>query len=597
MNTDFISGRWVITHTADFSPRQILDYLPALQDTLDSGLLSRRTIQVDFSTRYPDNRLWTGGETVSLEIRELSTAALLPADKPQESPPFPGPWQHLEHITHLLLHRSTDSRWSSIELTAASLYLGSELVRRGYGFSVRKAGLDSPDIPLKADLLALTLFEELLPETREFLAKRLSGFRGMLAAGGPLVTLQGAGAVYHLPRINLFIRGEADLAFPRWIAAWNRKNLRDLLAVKGFFFRLPGTMIFSDFHTRHRIDSLTTLRPSAAFIPQATRNRGLEINLTRGCSRRCIYCSRVHGSGFRRLPASAFDRLLRQWSRGSSSADPPENRSININDDDLLQDPLYTRKILATIRKRKFRLFGLQSSLACFFSGESVRKGLLELIADPDLFVGGKPLVWIGTDAFLPLRGPRLGKFVPSGDSFQNLLRQFEERRILNYHYWISSDHLGGWGQFIEEFRRLWLYRERYPRFQVLAHAPFLVPYASTPLYSLLQAGTEKNRIRCRETLRSGHPWYHLPVVSRVDTPFENLNLLLENRSVPGHTGFFEAFRKGDHRGCCRIIYDFLKRDRLLRESDPGPPKPVVSRLRELEKKVSDLLASGPEEI
>jgi len=597
MKADFIPGKWIITHTSDFSFRKILDFLPLLAGQLDRNIFPSRPVRAAFSREFPVNRLIKTPGGLFLQIRETDLSF---DDSRKPSPPDPGfppisTFTPIRSIGHLLLYHPADSRWSGIRLTPASLFLGSALVSSGYRFSIQKCNLLHPPSLPDADLLALTLFEDHFLEYRNFFSGRLDSFTGLLAAGGPLVTLHGPPAVYHLPGIHLWFRGEAENFFPRWISAYNRRNLGDLLKLGGFFFRRSQLIIFSDFHRPVQLLNLDGLRPRADFLSPRLKEQGLEINLSRGCRRRCLYCSRVQGARIRKLPAKGFDRLLAEWGAGKASSRPSASRAtVNINDDDILAEPDYAREVFTLIRRRGFSLWGVQTSLASLFRKDAPDLRVLNLLKAPLLFGNRTPLVWVGTDAFIPDRAAVLGKYIPPFSSFRRLLGFFEKNRILNYHYWISSDHRSGWETFVREFTLLITLLKEFPHFHLLAHSPFLIPYPSTALFQNLQEESRTHLIDFKKKFPAAHPFFVLRLVRRVKTAFENLNRLLENRSGTGQPGFFDCLGDRDFHGCLQAIYYFLKQDRLLLESAGGVDSSrSAADLRKLEERLVGMLSSG----
>ena len=171
--------------------------------------------------------------------------------------------------------------------------------------------------------------------------------------------------------------------------------------------------------------------------------------------------------------------------------------AININDDDILQEPDYAREIFALVKKNGMRIFGIQTSMASLVSNDgSPRTEILDLVADPGLYVDDRPLLWLGTDAFLTERARRLGKKLPPAGKFHDLLQELEKRGLRHFHYWISSDGDSSWEEFVAELALISGFFRDFANFGLLAHAPFIVPYPSSRLFGTLEPGDPRLKIK-----------------------------------------------------------------------------------------------------
>jgi hypothetical protein len=214
----------------------------------------------------------------------------------------------------------------------------------------------------------------------------------------------------------------------------------------------------------------------------------------------------------------------------------------------------------------------------------------LDLVNEPSLFVHDRPLLWLGTDVFLPQRARRLGKGAFDAQVFRQLVEAFEQRKIYNYHYWISSDHLTGWPELFAEFSYLYSLLDRYRYFGLLPHSPFIIPYASTPLYRLLTRSAEwKKQIVLKKKLEASLAALRLPLVCRVDTQWTHLNRLLSNGAMAAGRGFFDGVKEGDYLAAFQTFFSFLKQDRLLMESEGRTQE--ADQLKDLENKLGDLIS------
>jgi hypothetical protein len=489
----------------------------------------------------------------------------------------------------------SDRRWETIHLTASSLFLGSSLANAGFDVVVKKQILPVSVIDsqlLSCDMIGFTLFEDLFIQTKNLLSQLRNHykFNGIIAAGGPLITLTPFKSTFHLPEINLLVRGEAEFLLPGLIKAINANDIDKLLEFKGFLFQVPGIIIISDFNEINIPDHFDGFQFNLDFLEKNHLEAGLEINVSRGCKRGCIFCSAVQGKQLRKLPKILVDDLLNLFSGklDAFNIQSPHTRTVNINDDDILQDPGYANDIFQSIKKNQFQLWGVQTSMDSFFtdSGE-IQFKVLDVIDDKSLYVENNPLVWLGTDTFLRQRGKRLGKKTPVEAQLLRLIEEFEKREIRNYHYWISSDYLSDWDEFTREFMFIYQLYSRFNYFGLIAHSPFLVPYSTTPVYShLIHSKELKNRVKYRQILKSNKDLFTFPLVERVETGYRHLNRLLNNEKLNDGPGFFDYLRQKDYVHAFITLYNFLKQERM-----EAVPQERSQELIQIERNVEELIS------
>jgi hypothetical protein len=585
---NIFNGKWIIRYSpVEFDYKYILEVLADIRNRLEATKTSMPYKRVIFNKNFAGNHF-------SLEA--ANSLAEFPA------PEVFIKLKNVKKINNLLLAYPvllSDKRWETIHLPAASLFLGSSLDNAGFKVTVKKqilpvTGFDSQSTDY--DLIGLTLFEDLFIPTKEFLSRLREVYTGFIAAGGPMVTLTPLESAYHLPEINLLVRGEAEFVFPGLIDAVNTNNISGMLEFKGFLFQVPGMIIISDVNEINRPENFTGFRFSLDFLEKDHVKEGLEINVSRGCKRGCIFCSAVQGRGLRKLPEAQLQDLLNRFSdRLDSFAVQPlparRAKTVNINDDDILQDLDYAGEIFQLIKGCGFRLWGIQTSIDSFFdAGGGLNRNALEIIADKSLYVDDNPLVWSGTDAFLKKRGKKLGKIIPGEQQMIQLVEELEKRQIRNYHYWISSDYRSGWGEFTQEFMFIYRLHDRFNYFGLIAHSPFLVPYSTTPLYRLLTGSAQlKNQIKYKKILESGKEMFIFPLVERVETPYIHLNRLLDNEKLSNRRGFFDYLKQKDYVNAFITLYNFLKQERIDAESfnrneDAG-------QLKQIENKVESFIS------
>ncbi|MCK4835915.1 MAG: hypothetical protein KAT17_04725 [Candidatus Aminicenantes bacterium] len=593
-----LSGQWIATYrTEDQSFRQVLDCLLNIQKWLFINQCKPKKIQVTIDKRKPKNHFFRQNKTMYIFINRCDQLDMVEQDSPQiikmKLRIFP---TQIKKIMLAVPSIPTDKRWQSLSLPASSLFLGSSLLNNNFQVQVEKLNLLLPQFRkdrFNYDLLGLTLYEDLFQVISEWIKPLRQHFSGLIAAGGPMVTLNPLESAFHLPQFNLWVRGESEFIFPRLLEAINQNDIETLLNCQGFMFQANGLVIISDFQHINRPKDLTDFHFNLDFLNKKHLRSGIEINLSRGCSRGCIFCCKTQGKHLRQLPIPEFDRLLTLFSQKLEFQNKisPQARTININDDDIFQDLHYAGKVFSLIKKHHFKLWGVQTSIHSFFNQkQKLKADLLEIISDKSLFVEDTPLVWLGTDAFLKKRGKKLAKWIPDKNQIEILLKAFEIRDIKNHHYWISSDYQSSWDEFIEEFLFIIDLKTRFPNFGLLAHSPFLIPYSSTPLFKMLTKHSRyKSQIKYRSILESQHNAFTLNLTERVETRFNYLNKLLRNESDSSWSGFFDDLNQGKYLDALKTAYRFLRQERISLESVKINPE--SAGLIKLEAKIEEKLS------
>ena len=609
-------GKWLVRYEpGEFTYPEILTLLPALQTRLEQQKLNYKFLNVNFSRTIPRRSFFPVGD--HLFIRHNGGDGRLTETDP-------GAFairNHIESLSkpirlvNLLFPRlDKDPRWKTMGLPAAQLLLASNLQASGFEATPLPLVLPAGNLPpgaLLADMAGITLFEDLLPFLRPFLASFQAVYNGWLAAGGPFPTLAPLAAIFHLSQVNLFVRGEAELALPEILNALNQGDVEALFKQKGLFWQQSGLIVMSDFDRVNRPETFNRFQVNFDFLQAQHLEQGLEMNFSRGCSRGCVFCCHVQGTKFRQLPLKKAEELLKKYGEKiaefSLHGDPVH--SVNINDDDILQDPAYAAAVFTLVKKYGFRIIGIQTSPASLVqSGEQVNSIVLDLAADPELYVDSRPLLWVGTDVFLPQRARRLGKRLPSPEVFASLLAEIEKRGLRHFHYWISSDGDSTWEEFIEELAMISNYYRNFPNFGLLAHAPFIVPYWASRSFQRLP--TNAPNLRIKEVLHALDPLFNYVLPERLETSFPNLNRLLNNEKAGGEAGFFDFLKdknfaaatqggqtnhiRQNRRMICaaaQLAYHYLKQEQLQSTAAAGFEVEQMSRAQhKLEELLGELI-------
>jgi hypothetical protein len=593
---DFIfRGKWLSRYDpGEFTYHETLTMLPHLQTRLEHLGVNYKFLYVTFNRNVRRSSFFLVGD--QLFIRHNGSDKQLVETDPGAFAvqTFLEPLSKPIRSVNLLFPRlESDPRWKTMGLPSGQLFLASSLQASGFEVNPLPLVLPALNMPtggLEADLAGFTLFEDLLPVLKPFLAHFQAVYNGWMAAGGPFPTLAPLAAIYHLPHVNLFVRGEAELALPDILKALNQGDVEALFKQVGLFWQRPGLIAMSDFGRVNRPETFNRFQVNFNFLRPEHLKQGLEMNFSRGCGRRCAFCCRVQGTKFRQLSLEKTEEFLEKYKEKIAKFEIGGHlvRTVNINDDDILQDPAYAAAIFALLKKHGFRIIGIQTAPASLIkSGKQINSIVLDLAADPELYADSRPLFWLGTDVFLPQRAQRLGKLLPSPELFASLLAELEKRGLRHFHYWISSDGASNWEEFIEELALIINYYRNFANFGLLAHAPFIVPYPASLLFQRLPANAPNLKIKL--DLPAPDPRFGYQVVDRLETLWPQFNNLLKNEKAGGEFGFFDFLKtrnfkavaqggqtnqiRQNRRMICaaaQLAYHFLKQEQLMSGSESG---------------------------
>ncbi len=123
-------------------------------------------------------------------------------------------------------------------------------------------------------MTGFSLFEDLLPFLGPFLARFRASYKGILAAGGPFPTLAPLAAIYHLPQVNLWVRGEAELALPGILKALNEGDAGAFFGHEGVFWQQPGVIAMAGFDRVNRPVDFSALAFDLDFLKPRTSPTG-----------------------------------------------------------------------------------------------------------------------------------------------------------------------------------------------------------------------------------------------------------------------------------------------------------------------------------
>lgn len=585
------SGNWLVNYQPrEYNNQEILPILAKIQEYFEKKLIEFNYINIIFTKNGLNNQYFIENNEIFLILNDVVGQFEQIYSKPSEKAELKPLEKPIRKISLLFPKVGNDPRWKAMGLPAGQMLLASALNAGGFEASPMPLvipGENRPSEALSSDMAGITLFEDLLPVLGPFLADFRASYDGILAVGGPFPTLAPDASAFHLQQADLIVRGEAELALPDILRALNQGDKKAFFAHKGVLWRRPGMIAMSRFDQVDRPEDLGAIPINLDFLEKAHLEHGLEMNFSRGCRRGCVFCCRAQGTRFRKLPLEKADELLSAyWRKASGLGMSAEAATININDDDILQDPEYAAGIFGLLKRRNMRLYGIQTSTASLVRTDSTPdRRVLDMAADRELYVGNDPLLWLGTDSFLQARAQRLGKKLPPPARFRELLDELESRKIRHYHYWISSDGETTWEEFVEELGLVFSFFRELPGFGLLAHAPFVVPYPSSALFKRI--GPDDPRLKAKLNLDAPDARFAYRVIERLETSWPQLNALLRNEKAGGEHGFFDFLKEKDLLAAAQLAYHFLKQEILL---NPDMNQSLSHAKNELEKTIEHLV-------
>ncbi len=591
MSYHSFSGNWLVNYDPkEYDGQEILLILAKIQDHFENKSIKFNSINAIIKKIGEKNEYFKENDDIFLIFNDSKAVIEEIYKKPVKIAKFNPLTKPIRTISLLFPKVENDPRWRTMGLPAGQMFLASALNAGGFAASPVPLVIPRENRPaeaLSSDMAGITLFEDLLPLLGPFWADFRPSYDGILAIGGPFPTLAPAAAAFHLPQADLVVRGEAELALPRVLRALNQGDEGAFFAHQGVLWRRPGLLAMAGFDRVDRPEELKAVPIALDFLEKAHLEHGLEMNFSRGCRRGCVFCCRAQGTRLRTLPLEKADELLSAYGQKAAELGmSAEAGTINVNDDDILQDTEYAAGIFALLRRRGMRMFGVQTSTASLTKADGAPdRTVLDLVADRDLYVNSDPLLWLGTDAFLPARAQRLGKKLPPPERFRELLGELERRKIRHYHYWISSDGETTWEEFVEELGLIFSFFHELPGFGLLAHAPFVVPYPSSALFRRIAPNDP--RLKTRLNLDAPDARFAYRIIERLETSWPQLNALLRNDKAGGEQGFFDFLKEKDLLSAAQLAYHFLKQEQFqLHAADPG----IDSARMMLEKIIEELL-------
>ena len=551
--------------------------------------------EVEALLEIPSRRLFEKPETQAGAMARMSASRTSPQlHKDLQEPTATAPSGRTRGLVQFIhcasLFESRERRFSSVP--PAAFFMAPALQREGFQVAVdslllepfaepgltperiREADRESLDriLERRPFCIALTAMDFYLEELRCLLREiRTRDKEVLIALGGPLVTLYPEKAPVYIEEGNIFIRGEADLAFGEVLACLgplgadrplSPGQVSLLKGKEGLFLRSGGTVLVANLDRRNRVDSLDAVFREAldlGFIRKQHVSGGLHLHTTRGCPFRCSFCIKVHGSHVRAMRSETIFRLLSAYrerieeirrTEGLTEQEMRQAFQVSLSDDDFLLARSRAAALFHGLSGHPFRLKSVPAGIPSLLSrGEDNRR-----VFDPELFDAVKaagPRIRsfeIGTDDFSERELLRLAKGHPAGytlGDIEEVLRGFERLKIENRHFVILSNPDTLWSDLFDKLATLEAWSWSYPHFYPDPN-PFVLAPVGTPLFSLLARQGRAETLSGRVLTVPGFPEFTHRVFNMAP-PREDL-FSTERLSGPGFFKRLADLLKGGHR-------------------------------------------------
>lgn len=132
---------------------------------------------------------------------------------------------------------------------------------------------------------------------------------GLVIAGGPEFDGDNHAFLTAEPALDVVIRGEGELAFSAWL-----RHVED----RSHWPRIPGLCFLDKRHRYHdggralAVQVLDDLPSPYRFLPDGSRKPFMQLETTRGCTNRCVFCCEGNQNMLRRFSLSRVRRDLHE---------------------------------------------------------------------------------------------------------------------------------------------------------------------------------------------------------------------------------------------------------------------------------------------
>ncbi|MDD5438861.1 MAG: hypothetical protein PHS37_01585, partial [Candidatus Omnitrophica bacterium] len=309
-----------------------------------------------------------------------------------------------------------------------------------------------------------------------------------IIAGGPFFSLIPEYAVTHLPGVDAALRGEGEECIVPMVQALlgTDKGVDPGLEAVHILRRMNGLVSFqgkvticNNIHRQRMIRDLNTValaESDFSFLDARSLMVPLQITVTRGCPRRCVWCAHPHRKAHRRMDVDIIIKMLTAYKKrlavlARKQSGPQKKKqalTMHFSDDDLFLNKKEGISLLDRFGQTGLTISSIQTSMDALLTDTRDADGnrevdmsvLNSLVRNRDIFINGVPSMLVGTDAFIDAVISRHKKGVIKGNETEGYTNQeimkvieaCERMGIYNQHYWIMTDIETSWEEFFEHF-------------------------------------------------------------------------------------------------------------------------------------------------
>jgi|GEM_PF-2305939 len=378
-----------------------------------------------------------------------------------------------------------------------------------------------------------------------------------LVAGGPLATLAPRETL-EMTGVDLVLRGECEdsvvlladllarLRVPRERLAAYRQ---DLAGIPGIAFRESPEDYFV--HPQVPFPHPVPYLPEEVDFWHETRRKAFpgaaagactyHLTASRGCPRRCAFCSHANGRRHRRYRWEDITARLTALQEGMArlQASGQVGRvCLNFGDDDFFYHREYAHRLLTFFRDQGLAQvcdIVVCGSIPSLVAQGRVDEELLEAVA-----LSGVALLQLGTDAFCDeeIRHLKGGGYTTA--DIAALVRSLERRQIRNHHFWILSGPGTTLRSLIRQLLQAYHFQVSYRYFFVLWPNFYVMPLLGSRLRQECDRPEQRDLLVEREILSHGGGEQQRRFYARVlprDRRAAAVLRLLEERLTPRMAG------------------------------------------------------------
>ena len=348
------------------------------------------------------------------------------------------------------------------KLNSTSLALASLLKEHGYNVGISNVEIEGNNIKVNqkelesADIVCITAYDQQLSYIREFtdFLKRINQ-NIIIVMGGPLLTIAPEHAFSHLPSVDIFYRGEAEVGFVDALEDLENLNFESMPGTPGLTVHKRDTYYFNDFISVNRMtpDQLNKRPFDFSFLNQDNLGGAFVLMTSLGCPYACIFCAAGGGKPHRAMDPKNVIEIARKYQKrleelkAEDAVIPDDAWNIVFSDDDFLRNPDRALEILESWRKAKLRIkiatfeTRLQSFLVEEPGTESkVNIKLIDSIASFKDIFSHVFRIQIGTDALIDSEIRGLNKGPYNERLIEEVMAELGNRRIFNEHFLILTN-------------------------------------------------------------------------------------------------------------------------------------------------------------